>query len=477
MILQILEELSATSKTNEKLLILARNKNNTLLKDVLFLTYDPYINFYIRSTTYPTPQSSGNENLEKFVSTFAKKLYSREFTGNAAIEELKNELEKYSTEDQDVIKRIVLRDLRCGISEKSINKVWPNLIKEFTYMRCSSIDSIKNIKYPAVIQEKCDGAFANCIIDDSTVKFMTRNGTEFSIPHLENIFKDAILACNGYVLIGELLSLDELGVIEERKIGNGKINRITKFDQTIETLNSRITDKNRQKIIESIDTATKEFDILQKNIIFKLWDIVPVEAWKNGKYNVDYRTRFGCVEQLCNALQNKYVTSVKSKIVKSFEEAEEFNNEQISSGNEGSVLKNLSAEFKNGTSKEQIKMKSILDADLLCIGWYYGKEDTVFANGIGGLNLQSSDGIIKVDVGSGLTREQRGLEPIDKDDISKGLKQIDGFDFDQYIGKIITIEYNAIINTNDSYSLFLPVFIEVRNDKTVADSYEKLSNQ
>ena len=77
---------------------------------------------------------------------------------------------------------------------------------------------------------------------------------------------------------------------------------------------------------------------------------------------------------------------------------------------------------------------------------------------IGGLNLQSSEGLIKVNSGSGLNDGDREKPP------------------EYYIGKIIEVEYNEIITAKnkDGYSLFLPIIKEVRDpaDKDEADSYE-----
>ena len=57
-------------------------------------------------------------------------------------------------------------------------------------------------------------------------------------------------------------------------------------------------------------------------------------------------------------------------------------------------------------------------------------------------------------VGSGLTDEQR------KD-----------FFTSELIGKIVAVKYNARIkNKAGEESLFLPIFLEVREDKTEADS-------
>ena len=73
---------------------------------------------------------------------------------------------------------------------------------------------------------------------------------------------------------------------------------------------------------------------------------------------------------------------------------------------------------------------------------------------LGAIVCESSDGIVKVNVGSGFNDAHR-----------KSLKKKD------LVGKVVAIKYNARIkNKLGDESLFLPIFIEVREDKDVADS-------
>ena len=44
-VLEIINELKATTKTNEKITILTKNKDNELLQKVLFYTYNPNYQF------------------------------------------------------------------------------------------------------------------------------------------------------------------------------------------------------------------------------------------------------------------------------------------------------------------------------------------------------------------------------------------------------------------------------------------------
>ena len=51
-------------------------------------------------------------------------------------------MERVSSENAEVIKKIIQRDLRCGVSEATANKVWKGLIPEYPYMRCLSGDAV-----------------------------------------------------------------------------------------------------------------------------------------------------------------------------------------------------------------------------------------------------------------------------------------------------------------------------------------------
>ena len=70
----------------------------------------------------------------------------------------------------------------------------------------------------------------------------------------------------------------------------------------------------------------------------------------------------------------------------------------------------------------------------------------------------SSDGIIKVKTGSGLSEADRKKDP------------------NEYIGKIIELEYNEITEDKSTgqKSLFLPIFVDVRTDKDKADDYQTI---
>lgn len=94
----------------------------------------------------------------------------------------------------------------------------------------------------------------------------------------------------------------------------------------------------------------------------------------------------------------------------------------------------------------QVKMKAILDADLKVVGFTPGTGK--YEGKIGSLLVESADGKVRTSVGTGMTDLDR----------SKDYKST-------YEEKIIEIHYNSRIGS----SIFLPVFVRVREEKSEAD--------
>ena len=82
-------------------------------------------------------------------------------------------------------------------------------------------------------------------------------------------------------------------------------------------------------------------------------------------------------------------------------------------------------------------------------------------NLIGALTIQTSDGKLVSDVGSGLTDELRSKSS------------------EYFIGKIVSVKANDLsyMEGRDTVSLFLPRLIEVREDKTEADNFDKIKSE
>ena len=438
MILEILQELEANNSRNFKIELLTKHKDNELLKEVCRLANDPFTQFYQRKIPeYRKMYGNVLIDLKSAVDNLSI-LSSRTLTGNAAIAQLQMILSSVTAEDALVIKRIIQKDLKCGVSTSTINKVWPNLISEFPCMLCSGFEQklVDKIKFPAIVQKKEDGMRFNAIVKNGTVEFRSRSGKEISLlGSLEEEFieladhKDTVF--DGELLVYDTVETDSNGKICDRQTGNGILNKAVK------------------------GTISKEE---ADRVFATLWDQIPYQDFIAGKCDQPYSYRFRQLKNLIYKLSKfklRKLDLVETFEVDSLEQTQRIFQNYLDENQEGIILKDPNSLWENKRSKGQIKFKAELDCDLKVVSVIGGTGK--YADMIGSLCCESADGLLKVYVGSGFTDEQRNAPPSD------------------YYGKIISVKYNARIkNTNGEESLFLPVFLEVREDKEIADSSIKI---
>ena len=424
MILQILNELASTSSRLEKEAIIRREKDNMLLKRVYFLAYDPFTQFYQRKIpVYNPAQEYQADSLDSVLDSLAM-LSTRKVTGNAAIEHLTKLLSSLTASDAQVIERVIGKDLKCGASDSTANKIWPSLVHDYPCMLASGYDEklVAKIKWPAMAQLKMDGMRFNAIVKDGKCEFRTRNGKEVNL--LGNLEQEFIALANGanWVFDGELVVLSEDGMSYlDRQTGNGILNKAVK---------GTITAKDASQV-----SAT-------------LWDVISYETFTGTPSKLSYRERFVMLEQ--SNLDSGKIRLVAYSTVANIEDARTLFEYYLAEGQEGIILKDLSGIWENKRSKGQIKFKGELECDLKIVGIQEGTGK--YVGKVGAYICESEDGVLKVDVGSGFKDAQRVIDQT-------------------VIGKVVAVKYNARIkNRQGGDSLFLPIFLEVREDKIVADN-------
>lgn len=432
--LKIISALAATSSRLEKEAIL---KNLSISDAELFMkvavaTYHPLVNYWVAKYT-PYSAFGPSLTLSEAIDSLSA-LSKREVTGNAAIEYLESLSNKLSEDDSKVLKMIVDRDLRCGASESTFNKIWPGLIPEFELMACHTLNekTEKKFKFPAIAQLKYDAARVAIFVTDK-VEYRTRNGKTYQInnPELDQMFMTAAARIGGDVVFdGEMYQRKIDGTPENRLISNGVA---TKF----------IRGTAEQEAHEQIGVA--------------IWDVVPISSFINGIHKEAYTSRFGKVSIALADFTR--VHPAESEFVSSVSEAKAVAARYMKAGQEGAIIKDPSGIWEAKRSASSLKVKAIRDADLVIVGIEEGSGK--YEGLCGALVCESGDGKVKVNVGTGLSDVQR--------------KEFCNQDI---VGKIVTVEYNELVQSknSDDYSLFLPRFIEIRLDKDEADTLEKIKD-
>ena len=423
------EDLASNPSRNFKLDYLNQHAQNETLREVVRLALDPFTQFYQRKIPAYAPNTTEHPASLQAVLPALSDLSLRLVTGHAAINYLQMVLESVAPDDAKVIERIIKKDLKCGVQVSTANDVWMGLIKEYPVMLCSPYEQklVDKITFPAYAQMKMDGMRFNAIVRDGKVEFRSRNGKEILLlGNLEAEFA-ALAGPVDCVFDGELLVMDNMtGQFIDRQTGNGILNKANK---------GTISAEDAAKVHASV------------------WDVIPYAYFTDGHCPTPYSTRFAKLESLVSHQnsEGKKIWSVASTIVETLDQAQEIFQDYLAKGYEGIILKDGNGEWEDKRSKGQIKFKGELECDLKIVGFEQGTGK--YSGQLGAIVCESSDSVVKVNVGSGFNDEQR-------------------LSFSQeIIGKIVAVKYNArITNKQGEQSLFLPIFIELREDKDVADS-------
>ena len=423
----LFNDLASNASRNYKLEKLREHQGHETLREVIRLALCPFTQFYQRKI--PTYKCDGtNANIESILPALYE-LSSRQVTGNAAIEYLRMLLSSLNEDDAKVLERIIDKSLDCGVQVSTANDVWPGLITEYPCMLCSPFEQklVDKINFPAYAQMKMDGMRFNAIVRDGKCEFRSRNGKEILL--LGNLEQEFIALAGSIdcVFDGELLVMfDGDHQFADRQTGNGILNKANKG--TI---------------------SAKEAAMVHATV----WDLIPYVQFVDGYCGTPYSKRYSTLEAIVSKQKSagKKIWNVTSTIVQTLEEAQEIFQGYLAEGYEGIILKDGNGVWEDKRAKHQIKFKGELECDLKIVAIEEGTGK--YAGMLGAIVCESSDGKIKVNVGSGFNdahRKNLGKEILDK---------------------IVAIKYNSRIkNKLGEESLFLPIFVEIRDDKDIADS-------
>ena len=459
-ILEIIKELRADASLNYKKEVLARYSDYEPFKEFLIRVYNPRINYYMKKIPDVSKHET-REHVEQDMSGLRDVLNvisGRMATGNDAINYVRNFLIEANQTVRELFELAIGRDIRAGVGVGIINEVYKDLIEEIFYMRCSNLDEKTLERFDSMpdgflTQMKADGVFSYIIVQDGEISLLTRAGT----PWTSNKLSEELKHLPDCVIIGEALIKME-GRVLDRKTGNGMITSFIKKEDTLISLQEKVDSaKTQAQLAKSFlnqQLRVQKFDTIDGMLNFQIWDSLTFSEFEEGISPRPYTERFG--EAIRLSFMTQSLRPISSYRVYSMKEAQAIADEFIAEGGEGAVVKKLDAVWQDGTSKDMVKIKEVYDADLYCIGVKLGKGK--YEGKIGSLILQTSCGRIEVDCGSGLTDLDRNKNP------------------DEFIGKIIEIQYNKFIQSKKDKpaSLYLPRFVEVREDKNTATSYEEI---
>ena len=403
------------------------------------MALDPLVTFGVKQV----PQKEENEVLSAqglawpTFKELARNLIDRKLTGHNARDAIILCKDLATAEQWNMFyRRILIKDLRCGVSEKTVNKVAKKIgmpqysIPTFT---CSLAHDSANHEKKMVgkkqIEVKLDGVRVLTIIRGNKVEMFSRNGKQFHnfdhiIEEIKEVLKDN-QAPYDLVLDGEVMSAN--------------------FQDLMKQIHRKETVQNSDAVLH-------------------LFDICPLTDFQKGKWDKPQSFRSAAtkawVEQHSSILKHVQALEWEDVDLSTPEGEERFvelNKTAVDGGYEGVMIKDIDAPYECKRTHAWLKAKPFIEITLKVVDV---EEGTGRNEGrLGAIIVEGEDDGYNyhLNCGSGFTDDQRSSFWADRTNV---------------IGSLVEIRADARTKSQDSetYSLRFPRFKTFRG----FDSDEKL---
>ena len=428
---EIIQKLEADNSRLAKEAILAEAMNEGL--DEFFegvsMCLDKLYTFGVKQVPIKEEDNGQGLSWENF-KQLAESLYRRELTGHAARDAI-NLAMGVATQAQwnDYYRRILIKDLRCGVSEKTVNTVAkkskkPNYsVPVFECMLAhDGANHEAKITGKKILQPKLDGVRALTVVDfeSRTVTMYTRNGKVLeNFGHITKYLEDNLDNFGrSYVLDGEVVS------------------------------------KSFQDLMKQVH---RKENVQAQDARLCLFDIIPLVEFKQGKSTMGQKRRTEFLKNFKNIFADSgFIEIIPQKEVNLDEflgdiEYRDYNKEMVEAGYEGIMIKDPDAKYECKRSTAWLKQKPFIEVSLEIkdveegTGRNVGRLGAVICEGV-------DDGRkIMVNVGSGFTDSDRSDYWQSRDSLP---------------GQIVEVRADAITQNQDgTFSLRFPRFLRFRGFK------------
>jgi DNA ligase-1 len=324
-------------------------------------------------------------------------------------------------------RRILIKDLRCGVSEKTINKVvekqWPDYaIPVFgCQLAHDSANHEAKVSGKKFIEVKLDGVRVVTIVRvDGRVDMFSRNGKELvNFPHVT----------------------EQISAVVKKAP--------PKYDLV---LDGEIMSSSFQDLMTQVH---RKSDVKANDAILNLFDMCPLEDFEKGFWDKSQTVRSQMVQAWVdqNNAMLPNVTCLANELV-DLDTAEgqlrykEINAQAVAGGYEGIMIKDPLAGYECKRSVAWLKLKPFIEVSLEVVDVEEGTGRNV--GRLGAIVCQGVDDgkAIRVNVGSGFSDSDRDIFWTSRDSL---------------LGQIVEVRADAVTQNQDgTYSLRFPRFLRFR---------------
>jgi DNA ligase-1 len=399
--------------------------------------YNPYVTFGVRQV----PDTTGIVDAENPWDEFNElmlQLSQRRLTGHAARDAIQSTAERFDSDEWNTFLAPVLRrDLRAGISDKTINKICKKTAYEIPIFGCqlaTNSEGRPEMKSIKRLEPKLDGVRMLLMVipsdfGDVTTICFSRNGKQFdNFGHIEEQVRS-----NWIKMV--------------RKAGTSNLSMGFVLDG--EVIGNSFQELMRQ--------ARRKENAQAEDSVFNVFDILPLDAFREGHWNSQLEKRIKILEDMRPVIDNMPNVELLPHIMVDLDTAagrdqlDRYAKDQVNLGFEGIMIKELQAPYICKRSTDWMKWKPTITVDLEVVGIEEGT-----GRNLGRLGALVCHGIddgkeITVNVGSGFSDG-------DRDDYWTNRNLV--------IGRTAEVLCDVITQNQDgTYSLRFPRFVRFRDDK------------
>ena len=393
-----------------------------------YLAYNPYFVYGVKKVP-ETQGLTGKDNPWTEFWALTEGLRTRSITGNKArdrIDELAGRFD--SDEWNGLARRVLIKDLRCGISEKTLNKVLGNSEWKIPVFTCQlaqdSGDHPAKMRGRKRIECKLDGVRVLAVVSGSTVNLYSRNGKPFdNFPQIAEAIEDC------------------------RAVFRHGLNSGGRF-----VLDGEIVGESFQKLMRQ---AHRKSDAQTDGMVYHIFDIIPLEDFERGFWNAQQHKRLDILNRAMEPLQEQTDClrimpglEVDLDTGEGHDIMDRFAQDAVTAGYEGIMIKSVDAPYECKRTSFWMKWKPTITVDLEIVGFEQGTGRN--QKRLGAIICEGDDNgrNIRVNVGSGLSDSDRDDFWTARDDL---------------LGRLVEIQADAVTQNQDgSYSLRFPRFVRFR---------------
>lgn len=423
----IIRELEADASRLYKENIIKRvaTEGNSIFFEGCVLALDKLVSFGVKQIDITVNNGPGL-SWEEFLD-LSNQLQTRNLTGYAARDAIDNAMSLASADQWNFwYRRILIKDLRCGVSDKTINKIVEKAHPSYKIPVFTCQLAHDGVKYESKVQgkryldTKMDGVrLLTVVYPDGEVYQYSRNGKEMlNFQHIREQFSTcAEYFDEPYVFDGEVMS------------------------------------SSFQDLMKS---AFRKDQTAGYDAFLQIFDILPLSAFHNGRWDVKQSDRFALLDKWhADNLDNIPAIKVISRVLvdldtpEGYEQFKEINKIALDGGFEGIMVKDPDASYELKRSYAWLKIKPFIEISLEIIGVEEGEDRNTGRLGAFVFSGVEDEKYIEVNVGGGYTDKQR---------IEFWENRV------RMIGMIGEIRADAITKSqdSDSYSLRFPRFLRFR---------------